>query len=351
MTCRSSNVLTTAVMLIVAGMPVVARADRPATPGAATAAPAAPDDPKVAEARDAFVKATELAKRAQWAEALASFERSSSLRPHPVTTYNIGFCQRALGAYTLARDAFAQALHDDEAKGGGQLPEMLKTEATGYVAEIDALLSSVTVHLSPPGAIVAIDGRPLDARVVGGAPIFVAGVRPPGPGEAAPGSEFRVRLNPGLHILSFTRTGFAAAVERKTLQPGANPDLRYALDRLPATLHIASNQDNAIVTVGGVDVGAVPVDVSRPGGSYKVVVRKRGYKPFEVDAVVRPGEDLDVRANLVEDRPALTQRWWFWTGVAVVVAGAALGTYEATRPAPQRPAPVAGGLNWVVTTP
>src|ERR1700733_4720941 len=50
-------------------------------PTAVCAAPA-PEDPSVALARDAFTTGTELAKKADWAEALAAYERSAHLRPH-----------------------------------------------------------------------------------------------------------------------------------------------------------------------------------------------------------------------------------------------------------------------------
>lgn len=327
--------------------------------GAATARAADPpngpvpaqadESPEVVQAREEFVEATELAHQSQWAEALASFERSARHRPHAVTAYNIAFCQRALGAYTVARDAFAKALQEDQAAGGVQLPEMLRADAKGYLAEIDALLASANVSLSPAEATVAVDGRPLESREGSSERVLVAGVRAPGPGEAAPGSSFRVLLNPGLHVFTFNRQGFEAAIDRRTLLAGLSIDLHYELDRLPATLHIASNQEGAIVTVGEADVGAAPVDVSRPAGSYEVVVKKRGFKPFEVQVVVQPGQDLDVRAPLSEDRPALTQRWWFWSAVGVVVAGAVVTTYALTQstPAPVQPPLQQGGL-WTV---
>lgn len=66
---------------------------------------------------------------------------------------------------------------------------------------------------------------------------------------------------------------------------------------------------------------------------------------------VLPGQSLNVSATLREDKPALTQRWWFWTGVGVVVAGAAITTYALTRPDPERPAINGGGLGWAVRSP
>jgi hypothetical protein len=55
-----------------------------------------------------------------------------------------------------------------------------------------------------------------------------------------------------------------------------------------------------------------------------------------------------LNATLTAERPAITTRWWFWTGIGAIVAGAAIasaGVYFATRsPTP----PDGGGLGWVV---
>src|SRR5438477_204503 len=84
--------------------------------------PAAADEEAVSEARQRFVEGADLVKRAQWAEALAAFERSDRLRPHAVTRYNIGACERALGRYARARASFERALEIDQGEGGA-LPE------------------------------------------------------------------------------------------------------------------------------------------------------------------------------------------------------------------------------------
>jgi hypothetical protein len=81
------------------------------------------------------------------------------------------------------------------------------------------------------------------------------------------------------------------------------------------------------------------------------LVRRKGYDPYEVDAVLQPGGKVDLSAPLHPERTALTQRWWFWTAAGVVVAGAATGTYFLTRPTPDRPALNGGGLGWTVKAP
>jgi hypothetical protein len=316
--------------------------------GLAGSARADDDAPNVAEARSEFVRGTDLAKRAQWAEALASFERSAKLRPHAVTTFNIGICQRAMGNYTLARETFTRALDENDKSSPHELADSLVSEDKTFLSELDGLLATANVQLSPANASVAVDGRPLGVRDASSG-VMVAGVRAPGPGEAAPAATFKVVLNPGAHVFTFSRTGFADAVVNRTATPGQTVDLKLELDRLPATLHVASSESGSIVTVDGVDVGVAPVDVSRPAGNYRVVVKKAGFKKYEAQVDAQPGQELDLRATLPREETAITSRWWFWTAAGVVVVGVAAGTYALTRTETTRQEPLdGGGLGWTV---
>ena len=173
-----------------------ARAQQP-PPAAGNAPPAvdgAPADPKIAEARDAFRIGSTLAKQAQ---SVATRWPRSSAPPgsaHAVTTYNIAFCERALGRYARARKSFARAI----AAPGGELPEALATESRGYLAEIDQRLVRAVIALTRPGAALAVDGRPLESG--GGAPAhptLVAGTRDPGPAEAVKAASFDLLLESG----------------------------------------------------------------------------------------------------------------------------------------------------------
>ena len=305
----------------------------------------------VAEARTTFVQGSELAKRAHWAEALAAYERSAKLRPHAVTTYNIGICHRAMGAYTVARDTFARALVESDAASPPQLAESLVAEDRAYIGEIDALLATANVRLTPANAAISVDGRPLELRkgASDAAPLLAAGIRPPGPGEPPPAGTFRVSLNPGAHVFTVSRPGFAGAVVNRTFAPSSTIDLALDLDRLPATLHVASSQPGAAVTFDGVDVGITPVDISRPAGTYHVVVRKPDFKPYDAQVAVQPGQELDLRAPLTKNETSITSRWWFWTAAGVLVAGVAAGTYALSRGETTHEQPVdGGGLGWAV---
>src|SRR5690606_9805599 len=118
-------------------------------------------DDEIARAREAFRDGATLVKRERWAEAMAAFERSVALKPHAVTLFNIGYCQRALGQYTRAHATFSRALaaHDaSRSRGAGELSESLLEETRGYLAELDGLFARATVTLTPPDVTLSVDG-------------------------------------------------------------------------------------------------------------------------------------------------------------------------------------------------
>ena len=303
------------------------------------------------EARAAFAKGTALVQEAQWAEALASFERASGLRPHPITTYNIAACERAMGRYTRAYRTFARALDENRAAQDKALPASLASEAKGYLAEIDRLLVRLTLEVTPAGSRVTVDGRPLDAATNERNELeYVGGIRSPAPGDPIPQGAFVVVLDPGVHVLTFARPGFEDAVVHRTLSPGKALSQRIELTELPASIHVSSNRAGAIVRVAGMDVGPAPVDVLRPAGSYAVMVQKDGFEPYEARVSLRAGQQTDLRATLVEKKTTIFERWWFWTGAAVLVSGAVVGTYAATHSS--RADPVGTGtLDWGAVVP
>jgi len=303
------------------------------------------DDDATQQARAEFVRGTDFVNHAQWAEALAAFERSAKLKPHAVATYNIAACERALGHYTRAQKALRDALAQNDAAGRNQLADSLVTEAKAQLAQIDGLLVTVNVTLDPMSAAIAVDGRPLERAADGS---LVAGMRLPGRGETPPAPSFKLVMDPGVHVLTLSRVGYTDAVVNKTFAPGTTTALALTLDKLPSLFHVEADQANAIVSFAGHDVGAVPVDVLRPAGAYRVQVNKTGFLTYEATVTGAAGERVNLRAKMAISRPSIFTRWWFWTIAGVVVAGAATTTYFLVR---QPPPPNGGGLGWSVPIP
>ena len=300
------------------------------------------------EARDQFASGAELVKSAKWSEALAAFERSFVLVPHPVTLFNIGACERALGSYARARRTLSRALELDRTGASGTLPESARSDVAAFLAEIAAILVVVDVHLDPPQATIAVDGRPLEMTIAGATPTLTAGLASPGPGSAPPAGDFRLEVDPGAHVLVLSRPGFEDIVRRETFTKGRGGSLDLVLSRLDGALEVRADRAGAAVSVDGIDVGAAPVTVRRPAGRYHVAVRKSGFVSFETDAVLEPGGRVELSAPLAPEKTPITKTWWFWTVAGGAIALATATTYFVTRPDPERPAANGGGLGWVL---
>ena len=299
-------------------------------------------------AREEFVTGSERVKQSQWAEALAAYERSAKLRAHAVTTFNIGFCQRALGQYTRARQTFQESLAAHAR--APELSDSLVQEANGYLVEIERLLVRARVNLAPQEAKVTVDGRPL-LVVPGATPTLVAGVRAPGDGETPPAPRFQLVLDPGAHVIVIRRKGFADAVVNQSFAPGSQPALESG-DRSPAG-HAGDRLQRGARgrRARRHRRGAAPLALSRPAGAYRVVVRKPDFVPVRGADRAPAGRD-HAAARGSQARVALGPH-------ALVVLERRRGDrrrrgrrhLRGDAPGPERPAVNSGGLGWAVEVP
>ncbi len=216
---RSSSALTLVALTVAAGTAGAQASDPAPVPDA----PPGAEDATTVQARAAFRLGSALAAQGQWKDALAAFERAATLRDHPVTTYNIGYVERALGNLTRARKLLRTAL-------AGGLPQDLETAAEGYLTEIQPRLAHVTVNITSAETTIAIDGRPLDVEREGARPLLVAGVRARGPGEKPPTAAFELLVDPGERVLVLTRPGATDTVVNQSFEPGATLTLRLGVE-------------------------------------------------------------------------------------------------------------------------
>ena len=212
---------------------------------------------------------------------------------------------------------------------------------------MDGLVVRASVTLAPADATLLVDGAPLARE----GDLLVAGLPSGTEAVKTPGGQFTLLVDPGDHLFAVSRAGFANAVVQRHLDPGGRPALKLDLQSLPAEIRVASNRAGAVVTIDDLDSGVAPIQVTRPAGIYHVAVRKSGYVPYVTTVRVNAGEKPTLQADLVLEKTPIYKSFWFWSAAAVVVAGAAVGTYFLTRPDPERPTPDGGGLGWVVNVP
>lgn len=216
--------------------------------------------------------------------------------------------------------------------GGGKrwAPRPPRTGTEELVTSKTELVVRVGAEVT--GASLAVDGR-------------LVGTLPLGPQALAPGD----------HLVTVSRLGYAAFSRKVQLGAGKTVELEARLSPVAAVLAVVSDVPDAEVRVDGRLVGQTPLEgLEVPPGSVEVAVTKEGYAGFRVQLSVAAGRDYPLQVALepspVTDQPRLSdlspaaptvtamdlqslsvvsaptpvsQRWYFWVGVGVAVAGVA----------------------------
>jgi hypothetical protein len=223
------------------------------------------------------------------------------------------------------------------------------------LAEVRGALQRRPAELAPQKTVAAIAGCREEDETAGEGNRSCIGKEL---GEAAAG--VLVHMQPGdggttvrLEVLSAGSGEPRGEALELELGPDADPaealqSKRDALaGQLPApppqsTLLLAANVDDAKVTVDGQDQGETPMaPLELQPGKHTVRVEAGGFRPFEQQVRVAPGEAARLNADLRPDAstqklirtqeqerstPPLYRRWELWAGVGgAVAAGVIIG--------------------------
>ena len=217
----------TVIALLLASSSTVSAGDPPAEPiergptdqpeavtPVAASAPDSASEARLRRARSEFSRGSVLRKQGLWTDALEAYRKSAGLHPHPVTSYNIALCLRALARYTQAQKMFVTALSERDQQGK-VLPTNVAERTHGYLRAIAARLARVRVTMGRPNLALAIDGRPLETITRrDGSLAFVAGTRPAGEAEVPVRTKFDILIDPGDHVFVVTHGTQSRAVTR-----------------------------------------------------------------------------------------------------------------------------------------
>jgi hypothetical protein len=202
--------------------------------GAEAAATEPSEDLNLQRAREAFRLASTLARQGQWQDALAAYERSAELRPHAVTTYNIGYVERALGHLTRSRKFLTLALEQGTSTGSEPLPEGLRSIARSYLTELERKIIRASITLADAKTAVSVDGRPLEVLSGAESPLFAAGTAPPGRPATPPSAVFDLLIDPGRHVVLLFLPGKGQTLVEQSFEPGSTPSLHWSIEPQPA---------------------------------------------------------------------------------------------------------------------
>ena len=295
--------------------------------------------PRVARAQDAgaaaasddpATKAAELKKKGdaamdalKYPDAIAAYDEAYKLSHDPAIHYNKG---RALQA--MAR--FPEALDELEAFRKEAPPDLL-----AKVPKLDELIADVRMHITRLTIACKVDGARVVVRgqVIGITPISAPVLLSVGPAK--------------VEVFAEGYFPFSAQVE---LPAGGALTVPVELitKATKGILQVTSAVAGATVFIDDTVAGTAPVETALDAGSHKIVVRRDGYDESETSAIVVAGDHKSVNVDLAPTAP-ITAKWWFWTGIGVIVIGgisitAALLTEKKAGHGDIAPGQVAGPL-------
>lgn len=253
-------------LALLAPEPSLAQSD--ATANAQTA------DAATLEARNHFKLGIKLYRDANYGGALAEFEASYRSKPSPGPLQNIALCQKAMFRYGEAADSLRllRARHASELSEN----ELRAVELT--ITELDALVGTIRVRVTPDSARVLLDGKPLN------------------PAERA----VSLRVNVGEHHVSAEADGYAPGA-RTFRVAGGQKDVsaEIALTPIAGFVAIRAGDPRAVIAIDGKPLarGSYGGPIS-PNEQHFVQIYRAGYETFETYVSAAVGETTTVTGTL-----------------------------------------------------
>jgi hypothetical protein len=227
--------------------------------------------------------------------AIADYQQALALAPNDVALlYNIGRAHGFLGHHPEALAALetfeARATPEQKAKIA-QLAEL--------IADTRRHVGYLTVACAIPHARVQ-----LGARVVGEAPLA------------------RIAVETERTTVKIEAEGYLDDVRAVTIMGAAELalDCRLLPRSTSGTLVANATPTGARLSVDGKFLGNNHVEITLPAGPHTILAEQAGYERASSSVVIAAGGTKTLDVQLRPTVP-ITARWWFWGGLAVVVAG------------------------------
>ena len=260
-------------------------------------APAAAQTRSEAETR--FERGAALFSARNYEGALVEFQRSLALSGGVDLLFNIGRTYQAMARYPEAAAAIEAYL-----RGARDLSTERRQEVGRMLATLRGFIAHVRVRVTPPDAVVTLDGAPVAAERLGaGWPV-----------------------NPGRHVVAAHREGFAPASEAVVVASGEARDVALTLGPAPGrpgegSLVVRGAPPGAVLRVDG-EVVRAPARL--PGRTHRVELSAPGFAPWQGDVLIEPQRDRVLTARFGAPR-GLGPGWFVAgacaTGAALLVGG------------------------------
>ena len=259
-------------------------------------------------ARRHFENGVKLYNDGDFDRAVREFEASYHDRAVPTVLFNLSLARKGQHDYATAKEVMEKFLRE----GGDAITPEQRKEAVDLLTEWRSLLAELTVLASPESAVITVDGDPMAST--------------------------SKKLNPGTHVIEITATGYLPERQQIDVAAGTSPRIEVTLKRAPTNGHLritCEPSEYATILIDDVERGGLPFDEDLPAGAHNIEVRAAGFQPHKDAVALSVGERRSMHFSLdAEAAPESNwyKKWYFWTGLILVVGGGAVAAaYFTTR--------------------
>jgi hypothetical protein len=228
--------------------------------------------------------------------AVEEYQHAYDLAGTPIALKYIGLCEQALHHPGEARDALRRYLEESRTFPAGD-----PAQTQQLVADLSTQVGDLKLQITPDAAEVVVDGVKRGASPLG---------------KSLP-------LTGGSHAVEVSATGYVTQKQDLMITAGAESSITIALAAIPKTgkVKITSPVTNAMLTVDGRLIGAVPTEVELDRGDHAVELSASKYQTYHGTVTVEAGQSKDVSLAL---SPATSKQPWYMNHVVWGFGGAAV---------------------------
>jgi len=236
----------------------------------------------------------------RYVEAIEAYTKAYEITGDAALLYNRGRALQGLGDYPMALEQLESFKQQASPALRARVPAL-----DSLIAEVRARVALVLVTSNAKGARILVRSKVIGTTPLGG----------------------HIKLNAGPATVEVEAEGYLPFKKEVDLQGGTETEIeaKLTLKSKMGLLTVRSPVPGARVFIDGKPAGNVPAERSLPAGTHKILVERDGYETATTTAVVNAGDKKQISIELKEKTPLL-KRWWFWTGVGVVVVGGAAVT-------------------------
>ncbi len=230
----------------------------------------------------------------RYADAVVLYQRAYELSNDPALLYNQGRAFEALGDYPIALEKLEGFERDASPTVRARVPGL-----KDLITDLRGRIATIVVRTNAPAARLLV--RQKDEGIIS--------------------TEKRLSTRAGPASIEVDADGYETFRRDVELSAGAVVVVEANLTpKKRDALVVVRTTPSVDVLFDGKALGRAPLQVRATPGSHELVARGEGYYEQRVPMTLALGDRRDVELEM-KSTPGIASKWWFWTGIAVVIAG------------------------------